>query len=168
MKFHKKYILLLVIMMYMTANIVAMENDKSDKYANVEKIETIKIDVIGKIMPISYKIMINNNAYTLNGYVIEDNKYFKIRDLAIVFRKSNTPFHVSYDIKNKSIVMKTNQIYNETKLLTNNVKDLNVKENKNKIVVDNIQYDQIKSYIIDNYSYFSIDDMIEILKLDVR
>ena len=64
--------------------------------------------------------------------------------------------------------MKTNQIYNETKLLTNNVKDLNVKENKNKIVVDNIQYDQIKAYIIDNYSYFSIDDMIEILKLDVR
>lgn len=118
----------------------------------------------------AHKIVVNNKAVTLNGYVIKDKKYFRIRDIATAFKDSDSPFNVSYDKKTKSISLTSNQKYSAIThdVLVELPENPDIKESSQKVLINKIQDNTLKVYMVLGSNFFPLEDLITILKLDVK
>jgi 5'-nucleotidase len=118
----------------------------------------------------AHKIVVNNKAVTLNGYVIKDKKYFRIRDIATAFKDSDSPFNVSYDKKTKSISLTSNQKYSAIThdVLVELPENPDIKESSQKVLINKIQDNTLKVYMVLGSNFFPLEDLITILNLDVK
>ena len=118
----------------------------------------------------AHKIVVNNKAVTLNGYVIKGKKYFRIRDIATAFKDSNNPFNVSYDKKTKSISLTSNQKYNAIThdVLVELPENPDIKETSQKVLINKIQNNTLKVYMVLGSNFFPLEDLITMLNLDVK
>lgn len=118
----------------------------------------------------AHKIVVNNKAVTLNGYVIKGKKYFRIRDMATAFKDSNNPFNVSYDKKTKSISLTSNQKYNAIThdVLVELPENPDIKETSQKVLINKIQNNTLKVYMVLGSNFFPLEDLITMLNLDVK
>lgn len=120
-------------------------------------------------IPTTHKIMANNKAFTVNGYMIKGKKYFKIRDFAIAFKDSKTPFDVGYNAKSKAVIIKSNKKYSgNDSILQQVVKAPKIVENKQRIIVNGKQNSELKVYIIGGSTFFAYEDMIKLLNLKLK
>lgn len=122
----------------------------------------------GEVASTSYKVMINNKSVTVNGYAIDGKQYFKIRDLALAFTDSKTPFDVSYDKEKKSVVLKKNTKYStkEQKLSSMLPKSPKLMETTQKIMIDELESKNLKVYLIDNSNYFDLAEISNLMGLN--
>lgn len=61
--------------------------------------------------PTSSSILVNGTKVTFEAYNINDNNYFKLRDVAMAFHGSGKQFQVTWDGVNQEINIMTNQTY---------------------------------------------------------
>ena len=144
--------------------------DDTEKAVEPENKDTNSDTNNNKVTVTAHKIVVNNKAVTLNGYIIKDKKYFRIRDIATAFKDSNSPFNVSYDKATKSISLTSNQKYNAITpdILLALPENPDIKETSQKVVIDKIQNNSLKVYMVLGSNFFPLEDLITILKLDVK
>ncbi|MDD2217648.1 MAG: stalk domain-containing protein [Eubacteriales bacterium] len=64
-----------------------------------------------KATPTSSKVLVNGNATNFDAYNINDNNYFKLRDVAKVVSSSEKQFEVSWDASKNAISLISGQQY---------------------------------------------------------
>lgn len=110
--------------------------------------------------PTYSKVMVNNENVYFEAYNINDNNYFKLRDLAHALNGSDKQFEVLWNDYLKSIELFTNQPYTivggEMILGNGKVKDAIV--NKSKIYI-NSKEETLSAYTINDNNYFKLRDI---------
>ncbi len=119
-------------------------------------------------MPTKSKILLNGVEKQFNAYLIEDNNYIKIRDLAFSVSGTNKKFDVVWDDTNKSIRLISNKEYTciGEEMNAGDGKIKSPIPNKHKIYKDNEEVD-IKAYNIEGNNNFNLRDIAGLVGLEV-
>lgn len=64
-----------------------------------------------KISPSTHKVSLDGQSVTPQGYNIEDNNYYKLRDIAYLLNGTDSQFNVTWDAANNSIVLTSGEAY---------------------------------------------------------
>lgn len=64
-----------------------------------------------KISPSTHKVTLDGQSVTPQGYNIEDNNYYKLRDIAYLLNGTDSQFNVTWDAANNSIVLTSGEAY---------------------------------------------------------
>lgn len=64
-----------------------------------------------KISPSTHKVTLDGQSVTPQGYNIEDNNYYKLRDIAYLLNGTDSQFNVTWDAANNSIVLTSSEAY---------------------------------------------------------
>ena len=115
----------------------------------------------------SSTVFINGDATNFEAYLINDNNYFKLRDLAFVLNGTEKQFEVSYDESSDAITMAAGEAYTpvgdemEKGDGTAKVASLNARIN----IALNGEPVEITAYLINDYNFMKLRDVM--LLLDV-
>lgn len=105
-------------------------------------------------------LIFDDKETSVKGYIIKNNNYFKLRDLASLLANTDAGFSVNY-IENKNIIEITREgNYTKTKDDLQELKDSNSDPNPSsqKILVDGEEI-SFNSYSVDGYNYFSLREL---------
>lgn len=120
-------------------------------------------------IPTSAKIKVDGKEVTLQGYNINNNNFFKLRDLAMVLNGTNKPFEVAWDTKSNAISILSGLPYTATggelATITNPVPQEAVPTNSN-IYIDG-ESASFTAYNINNSNYFKLRDIGKALDFGV-
>ena len=149
---------------------IKLASDEKQETTQSENKDITPITNTNDITITAHKIVVNNKAVTLNGYIINGKKYFRVRDIASAFKDSKKPFNVTYDKKANSISLTSNQKYSSlsTDILLSLPEKPEVKETSQKVFINKIQNNSIKVYMILSSNFFPLEDLITTLRLDVK
>ena len=64
-----------------------------------------------KISPSTHKVTLDGQSVTPQGYNIEDNNYYKLRDIAYLLNGTDSQFNVTWDAAINSIVLTSGEAY---------------------------------------------------------
>lgn len=86
----------------------------------------------------SQSMTLDGKAVDANAYLIEDNNYFKLRDIAALLRDTEAKFNVSYDEEVNSVVIENNKTYEvlDTDLVPITVQKATATTSLQKIILD--------------------------------
>ena len=149
---------------------IKLASDEKQETTQSENKDITPITNTNGITITAHKIVVNNKAVTLNGYIINGKKYFRVRDIASAFKDSKKPFNVTYDKKANSISLTSNQKYSSlsTDILLSLPEKPEVKETSLKVFINKIQNNSIKVYMVLSSNFFPLEDLITTLRLDVK
>lgn len=105
-------------------------------------------------------LIFDGKETSVKGYIIKNNNYFKLRDLASLLANTDAGFSVNY-IENKNIIEISREgNYTKTKDDLQELKDSNSdpKPSSQKILVDGEEI-SFNSYSVDGYNYFSLREL---------
>lgn len=105
-------------------------------------------------------LIFDDKETSVKGYIIKNNNYFKLRDLASLLANTDAGFSVNY-IENKNIIEISREgNYTKTKDDLQELKDSNSdpKPSSQKILVDGEEI-SFNSYSVDGYNYFSLREL---------
>lgn len=131
-----------------------------------------KIDYIPSVqtaMTTSVKVLIDGVEKKFDAYNINNNNYFKLRDIAMVLNGTAKQFQVSYDSINKSIAVTSNQAYTAV----GNELSIGAVGNKTATPTNSSIYINGKEvgltiYNINNNNYFKLRDLGNALNFGVN
>lgn len=112
-------------------------------------------------VPSGQDVTLDGTKIELEGYNIDGNNYFKLRDIAAVLADSDVSFDVDYNKDKNSVEINRNKNYEKlpTDLVKSNT-NKEIKSNKSyqKVYIDNelVLYD---AYFINDNNYFKIRDL---------
>ena len=118
--------------------------------------------------PTSSKVLVNGNEIEFEAYNINDNNYFKLRDLASVVSETDKKFEVSWDDENKVISLISGQNYTSVGEELQKG-DGQVKEgilNKSKILKDGEEV-ELTAYTINDNNYFKLRDIAQAFDIGI-
>lgn len=113
-------------------------------------------------------IKIDSMDVKVPAYVIENENYFKIRDLACALKDSKAKFKVDYDMEKKAIVIESKKDYEplETDMQPiKNIKSIGIRS-YDKLII-NGEETEVKAYKIEGFNYFRLRELGEILGFGV-
>lgn len=119
--------------------------------------------------PTSSSVIADGEKIGLDAYNIDNNNYFKLRDIAMMLRDSGKKFDIQWDNEKNAITLVPNKGYNA---VGGELKVSQVKNNKDASVSNSEIYlqnskIQLKAYNIDNNNYFKLRDIAEHLDFEV-
>lgn len=114
------------------------------------------------------KLIVDGEEVEVSGYTVNDSNYYKIRDIAMTLRTSNTRFDVEWDESLSAIAISTGVKYTIVggELSQNQTAALNVDQNTAPVYVDGSEKD-VLSYNINGNTYFKIRDIGEMVGFTV-
>lgn len=115
------------------------------------------------------KIVINGKNVTFEAYNINNNNYFKLRDLAEALNGSKKQFEITWDGKKNAINILTNHSYTSEGgelSVSNNVDDINVLLSNSKIYLDG-DIKTLTIYNINGNNYFKLRDVGKLINFSV-
>lgn len=114
------------------------------------------------------KTMLNNKEVFCEAYNINNNNYFKLRDLAKMLSGSKKQFEVSWNDKAKSIELLSNKPYTVVgqEMIKGDGKTKNAIVNKSKIYIDGIE-EAMTAYTINGNNYFKLRDIGEAFNIGI-
>ena len=119
-------------------------------------------------VPTSSTVTINGQPIKFEAYMINDNNYFKLRDLACVLNGTEKQFSVEYDISTNLVSLTSNQPYisvgGEMELSGKGVS--NAEPTQSKIIKDGVEINP-QAYIINDNNYFKLRDIGEAFNFGV-
>ncbi|WP_326906541.1 hypothetical protein [Sedimentibacter sp. MB31-C6] len=117
--------------------------------------------------PTNSKVIVNGKVLSFDAYNIDNNNYFKLRDLASVVNNSEKQFEVKWDNKN-AINLISNTAYTTVggELSKGNGKSKTGNLNTSKIYKDSIEV-QLSAYNINNNNYFKLRDVAKIFNIGI-
>ncbi len=112
--------------------------------------------------PTPSKVLVNGKDISFDAYLIEDNNYFKLRDLANVVKGTKKQFEVTWDGSKNAINLVSNKKYTTVggEMIKGNGSIKQPIINTSTIYKDNIKID-LKGYNIDGNNYFKLRDVAE-------
>lgn len=126
------------------------------------------INVFASTKVSKQSIVLDNKDTNVYGYMINDNNYFKLRDVAALLSGTDSGFSVSYDSYANSIFINRKSEYTKTpedlKPLTDSDSDA-IKSNVD-VFVDDARV-SFKTYSIDGYNYFKLRELGKVIGFDV-
>lgn len=116
----------------------------------------------------SHKIKLNGEYVDIGAYAIDGNNYFMLRDIAKILKDTKNAFDVSYDAKQKAMVITTGQNYSGDIKLMELQKPKSVSPTNNKLFVDGKENTSIKAFLVDGNNYFRLVDLSKTIGFDVQ
>lgn len=120
--------------------------------------------------PSESKVSVNGKEVSVSGYNVNYSNYYKIRDIAMVLRATDSRFNVGWDSSRSAITIELGEKYQiiggeleETVIST--TKD--IEENSAPIYIDGRE-GNVKCYNIGGYSYFKIRDLADLAGFEVN
>lgn len=122
-----------------------------------------------KAVPTPQKVMLNGEEVKIAGYLINNNNYFKIRDLAAILRDTDGFFNVTYNKKKEAVEILPNIAYAGDK------NDLKPVSKGNKTAIKSLQKFYLKdkpinlsAYSVEGNNYFKLRDLGQALNFKVN
>lgn len=119
--------------------------------------------------PTASKVLVNGTAKAFEAYNIQDNNYFKLRDIAYVLNDTDAAFSVGWNAAANAVALDTSGKYaptgNEMKVSGSTAKK-NAVESNSAILVNGAKA-ALKAYNIDGNNYFKLRDLGTALGFDV-
>ena len=116
------------------------------------------------------KVLINNKENIFITYLIEDNNYIKLRDIAVALNETESKFNVVYNYPDITIFPGESYINTENND-TNDTKDTNDTDAKARLSNLNIKSRDndvyLKAYNINGYNYFKLRDLADICGFNI-
>ncbi len=118
----------------------------------------------------SSKVIVDGKQIAFEAYTIDQNNYFKLRDLAMAVNGSESQFEVTWDGAKNAINLVSGKAYTPVgKELTPGTKSTSVKgaTNQSKIYLDGEEV-ELTAYTINGNNYFKLRDVAEIFNFGVK
>lgn len=118
------------------------------------------------------KLVLNGDETSVVGYNIDDYNYYRLRDLASLFKKKD--FHFSLWGDMDKIVVNFDEAYDEEEFYPENIipgqKEKALKKTMDlELIKDNIRSTKkVNTYNINGYNYFKLRDLGKLFSLDVE
>jgi len=119
--------------------------------------------------PTTSKIIVNGEETAFEAYNINDNNFFKLRDLATVVSGTEKQFEVSWDAEYNIIRLNSGQEYEAVGgelAVSNNPSSKTAKPTSSMIIVDGEEV-QLTAYNIGGNNYFKLRDIASIFNIGV-
>lgn len=112
--------------------------------------------------PTESKVLVNGVSKSFDAYSINDNNYFKLRDLAFVLNGTEKQFEVTWDGSKNAINMLSGKAYTvtNTELTKGDGKAKDAKLNTSAIYIDG-QKVNLTAYTIGESNYFKLRDVMQ-------
>ncbi|MBO5150132.1 MAG: hypothetical protein J6B66_07870, partial [Anaerotignum sp.] len=111
--------------------------------------------------PTASKVQVNGEAKAFEAYNINDNNYFKLRDIAFVLNDTDASFSVGWDGAANCISLVKGEAYAPTgsEMKVSGTKDIkDAVESKSTILIDG-EKAALKAYTIKGNNYFKLRDL---------
>ncbi len=120
-------------------------------------------------MPTSSKVLLDGNDVSIEAYNIDNNNYFKLRDIAKILDGSEKSFNVEWDNSKNAINIVKNKKYSAVGM---ELASTNEKINKSAVkssseVYLNGEKITLTAYNIDGNNYFKLRDIAGTLDFEV-
>ena len=124
-------------------------------------------DVIAK--PTSSTVLVNGNNLTFDAYDINNNNYFKLRDLAYSLSGAAKQFNVKWDGINNAIFLESGRLYEVIggEMMGTGTGDKTAVPTTSRIYLDDIEIRFI-SYNIEGNNYFKLRDIGAVFNFGVN
>lgn len=107
------------------------------------------------------KVIVNGEEIKFEAYRIEDNNYFKLRDIALILNGTSSNFEVGWDRSQNSINLISGNKYTPAGGELKTPKNMELKEaalSSSKIMLNNKEV-KLKAYTIEGNNYFKLRDL---------
>ena len=110
--------------------------------------------------PTASTVLFNGNNISFDAYRIEDNNYFKLRDLAYVLNGTSKQFSVGWDDATDAILLQSQLPYETvgSEMEAKGAGDKNAEPTTSKIYLDGIEV-QFTAFRIEGNNYFKLRDI---------
>lgn len=118
--------------------------------------------------PTAGAVLVNKTAVTFDSYLINDNNYFKLRDLAEVLKGDAKGFAISWNEEQKAINMLQGELYTSvgTELQIGDGSEQAYTTNTATILLDN-ETIYMQAYTINGNTYFKLRDVCQVFDIGV-
>lgn len=157
-------------------SITGASGSLAQTYAKENNITFIVDDTGAKVPPMANRsraqVTIDNGPTRISGYNINDNNYFKLRDVAYIFNGTKKQFDVKWDGALKSINLVSGKGYEADGSEASNPQSVSremkklYKPNTAKIYKDGKEV-KVTSYNIGGNNYFKLRDLTELFNVGV-
>ena len=126
------------------------------------------IDSLSFVSPTSSAVMVDGKEISFDAYLIADNNYFKLRDLAMAVTGSEKQFDVSWDGAANAIALTAGQPYTAVGgELSPGAAGLSGARVSDAAVFQNGEAAALNAYTIRNNNYFKLRDLCQLLDIGV-
>ena len=145
--------------------VVSIENGKNKgSYIVIEKekVENLKVSKSNQ------KIVLDGKETSLEGYLINGNNYFKLRDVAYILRDKEKNFDIKWNKDTREIDLYLDKGYKTVggELKPMEAKKVKARETESKIYLDGERI-RLKGYLIDGNNYFKLRDIGSFLDMGI-
>lgn len=130
-------------------------------------VEEKKIEIIAE--PTSSIVMVDGSNVELDAYNINNNNYFKLRDIAMVLKDSVCGFNVKWDDNKNAINLLINDNYTPVggELYISNENNIKKASLTNSTILVNENNVALTAYNIDGSNYFKLRDIANFIDFEV-
>ena len=120
--------------------------------------------------PTTSKVLIDGVEKSFEAYNINDNNYFKLRDIAYCLSRTEKKFAIDWQADTNTAILETNKEYvavGGELAVSSNFVSKNTQVSNTNILLNGTPV-QAKAYIIDGNNYFKLRDLGQILDFSVE
>lgn len=149
-------------------HITAYEAYSTNKAASFQLIVSTPLQSTATATPNRSTVLVNGQNVSFDAYTINDNNYFKLRDLAQVLRGTGKQFEVTWDGEKNAINMLSNTPYTTVggEMAPGDGVDKTARLNASAIYLDE-EAVRLGAYTIDDNNYFKLRDIGRLFDFDV-
>ena len=117
---------------------------------------------VASAFPTASTVLVNGEGHEFDAYKINDNNYFKLRDLAYVLSGTKREFDVSWDSQNNAILLTSGKPYTRVggELVGKGAGEKTPSPTSSRILLDGADVN-FMAYNIENNNYFRLRDIGE-------
>jgi len=129
---------------------------------------TVSADDTVAAIHTNLKVVVNGKDVTFDAYNINDNNYFKLRDLAYILNGTEKQFEVNYTESSKSITLTSGKIYTAVggEMAVNSAENNAAAPTTSTIYLDGKKLN-LTAYNIGGNNYFKLRDIGEVMDFNV-
>lgn len=133
-----------------------------------EDVEEVPVNKEFQVSPTSSEILVNGEKILFEAYLINENHYFKLRDLGKVVSGTEKEFEVKWNDGKKAIELTSNEAYTEVggELTLGDSNSKKAIQNTSTIYKDGEEVN-LNAYTIEGHNYFKLRDMAEAFNIGV-
>jgi hypothetical protein len=121
------------------------------------------------VSPTDCKIYVDGVEADIAGYMIDDNNYFRLRDLAAMLSGTDSTFQVTYDESSDAVNITTGEEYTALGTELQPIRDAKAFAIKNSpLLYANGESVSLSTYLIDDNNYVKLRDVAAITGFDVQ
>jgi len=119
--------------------------------------------------PSAASVLVDGTRVQFQAYTIENNNYFKLRDIAAAISGTERQFNVEWDSAQNTIRLVSGTAYTKVggELTIGNSTGGSVPQNKSSLLLDG-KAASLTAYTIEGNNYFKLRELGQLLHFDVR